>query len=45
MLSKIPMGRFGEHGKVAVLFAWLCFEECSFATSAVFDLRGCCGTY
>ena len=45
MLSKIPMGRFGEHWEVGAPFAWLCSEECSFSTGAVFDLRGGRGTY
>lgn len=40
MLSKIPMGRFGEVDEVASLVAWLCTGECSFSTGAVFDLSG-----
>jgi NAD(P)-dependent dehydrogenase (short-subunit alcohol dehydrogenase family) len=40
MLSKIPMGRFGEVDEIAALTAWLCTEECSFSTGAVFDLSG-----
>jgi 2-dehydro-3-deoxy-L-rhamnonate dehydrogenase (NAD+) len=40
MLSKIPMGRFGTPEEVAALVAWLCTEECSFSTGAVFDLSG-----
>jgi 2-dehydro-3-deoxy-L-rhamnonate dehydrogenase (NAD+) len=40
MLSKIPMGRFGEVDEIASLVAWLCSEECSFSTGAVFDLSG-----
>jgi len=40
MLSKIPMGRFGEVQEIAALVAWLCTEECSFSTGAVFDLSG-----
>jgi len=40
MLSKIPMGRFGEVEEIASLVAWLCTEECSFSTGAVFDLSG-----
>ncbi len=40
MLSKIPMGRFGEVEEIAALVAWLCTEECSFSTGAVFDLSG-----
>jgi NAD(P)-dependent dehydrogenase (short-subunit alcohol dehydrogenase family) len=40
MLSKIPMGRFGTPEEVAAMVAWLCTEECSFSTGAVFDLSG-----
>ncbi len=45
MLSKIPMGRFGEAEEVAALVAWLCTEECSFSTGAAFDLSGGRATY
>ena len=45
MLSKIPMGRFGEPAEIAALVAWLCTEECSFSTGAVFDLSGGRATY
>jgi 2-dehydro-3-deoxy-L-rhamnonate dehydrogenase (NAD+) len=45
MLSKIPMGRFGTPEEVASLVAWLCTEECSFSTGAVFDLSGGRSTY
>jgi 2-dehydro-3-deoxy-L-rhamnonate dehydrogenase (NAD+) len=45
MLSKIPMGRFGEPHEVAALVAWLASEECSFSTGAVFDLSGGRSTY
>jgi 3-oxoacyl-[acyl-carrier protein] reductase len=40
MLSKIPMGRFGEVEEIAALVAWLCTEDCSFTTGGVFDLSG-----
>ena len=40
MLSKIPMGRFGQVEEIAALVCWLCSEECSFSTGAVFDLSG-----
>lgn len=40
MLSKIPMGRFGEVEEIAALVTWLCTEDCSFSTGAVFDLSG-----
>ena len=40
MLSKIPMGRFGQVDEIAALVSWLCTRECSFSTGAVFDLSG-----
>jgi 3-oxoacyl-[acyl-carrier protein] reductase len=40
MLAKIPMGRFGMAEEIAAMVAWLCTEECSFSTGAVFDLSG-----
>jgi 3-oxoacyl-[acyl-carrier protein] reductase len=45
MLSKIPMGRFGRKEEAAALVAWLCSEDCSFTTGAVFDLSGGRATY
>ncbi|HVZ45141.1 MAG TPA: SDR family NAD(P)-dependent oxidoreductase [Ramlibacter sp.] len=45
MLSKIPMGRFGAPQEIAALVGWLCTEECSFSTGAVFDLSGGRSTY
>jgi 2-dehydro-3-deoxy-L-rhamnonate dehydrogenase (NAD+) len=45
MLSKIPMNRFGTVDEIASLVAWLCTEECSFSTGAVFDLSGGRSTY
>jgi 3-oxoacyl-[acyl-carrier protein] reductase len=45
MLSKIPMGRFGQAEEVAALVGWLCTAECSFSTGAVFDLSGGRATY
>ena len=45
MLSKIPMGRFGTPQEVASLVGWLCTEDCSFSTGAVFDLSGGRATY
>jgi NAD(P)-dependent dehydrogenase (short-subunit alcohol dehydrogenase family) len=45
MLSKIPMGRFVQVEEIAALVAWLCSEECSFATGAVFDISGGRATY
>jgi len=45
MLSKIPMGRFGAVEEVAALVGWLCTEDCSFSTGAVFDISGGRSTY
>ncbi|MEZ5658745.1 MAG: 3-oxoacyl-ACP reductase FabG [Burkholderiaceae bacterium] len=40
MLSKIPMERFGGVDEMAAMVSWMCSEECSFTTGAVFDLSG-----
>ena len=40
MLARIPMGRPGQPHEVAALVSWLCSDECSFSTGAVFDLSG-----
>jgi len=45
MLSKIPMGRFGTVEEIAAMVGWLCTEDCSFSTGAVFDLSGGRSTY
>lgn len=45
MLSKIPMGRFGQPEEIAAMVAWMCTDECSFSTGAVFDLSGGRSTY
>ena len=45
MLGKIPMGRFGTTEEVASMVCWLCTQECSFSTGAVFDLSGGRSTY
>jgi 2-dehydro-3-deoxy-L-rhamnonate dehydrogenase (NAD+) len=45
MLSKIPLGRFGQVEEIAALVAWLCTEECSFSTGATFDASGGRATY
>lgn len=45
LLAKIPMGRFGRADEVAALIAWMCSEECSFCTGAVFDASGGRATY
>jgi NAD(P)-dependent dehydrogenase (short-subunit alcohol dehydrogenase family) len=45
MLSKIPMGRFVEPNEIAAMVVWLCSDECSFSTGAVFDISGGRATY
>ena len=45
MLSRIPMGRFGQVEELAALVAWLSSEECSFSTGAAFDISGGRATY
>jgi 2-dehydro-3-deoxy-L-rhamnonate dehydrogenase (NAD+) len=45
MLSKIPMGRFGEPEEVASMICWLASEEMTFSTGAVFDVSGGRATY
>ncbi len=45
MLSRIPMGRPGQPEEVAALVAWLCSDECTFSTGAVFDISGGRATY
>ena len=45
MLSKIPLGRFGQAEEIAALLCWLASEECTFSTGAVFDVSGGRATY
>jgi len=45
MLAKIPRGRFLEIAELASLATWLCSEENSFSTGAVFDISGGRSTY
>jgi NAD(P)-dependent dehydrogenase (short-subunit alcohol dehydrogenase family) len=45
MLSKIPMGRFGEVEEVTALICWLASDEASFSTAATFDISGGRTTY
>ena len=45
MLSKIPLGRFGEIDEIASLVCWLASEECGFSTGGVFDISGGRATY
>jgi 3-oxoacyl-[acyl-carrier protein] reductase len=45
MTSRIPMGRVGQPREVAALAAFLCSDDVSFSTGAVFDLSGGRATY
>ncbi len=45
MLQKIPMARFGLVEEIASMVCWLCSEDASFSTGAVFDLSGGRATY
>lgn len=45
MVSRIPMGRTGKPSEVAALIAWLCSDQCTFSTGAVFDISGGRATY
>jgi len=45
MLSKIPMGRFGEVAEITALVCWIASDECSFTTGSVFDASGGRATY
>jgi 2-dehydro-3-deoxy-L-rhamnonate dehydrogenase (NAD+) len=45
MTSRIPMGRTGKPEEVAALVRFLCSDDLSFSTGAVFDLSGGRATY
>ena len=45
MLSKIPMGRTGSLDEIAAMISFMCSDECSYTTGAVFDLSGGRATY
>lgn len=45
MLSKIPRERFLQVDEAAAMIGWLCSDENSFSTGAVFDLSGGRATY
>jgi 3-oxoacyl-[acyl-carrier protein] reductase len=40
VLSRVPMNRTGQPEEIAAMAAWLCSEECSFSTGAVYDVSG-----
>ncbi|MDO7880685.1 SDR family NAD(P)-dependent oxidoreductase [Salinibacterium soli] len=43
--SLIPMKRVGQPSEVAALISWLCSDELSFSTGAVYDISGGRATY
>ena len=45
ILGRIPLGRFVEVDEIARLVLFLCSDDCSFSTGAVFDLSGGRATY
>jgi len=45
MTSRIPMGRTGKPEEVAALVRFLCSDDLTFSTGAVFDLSGGRATY
>ena len=45
MLSKIPMARTGSLDEIVAMVSFMCSDECSYTTSAVFDLSGGRATY
>ncbi len=45
MIASSPMLRLGHVDEVAALILWLCSEDCTFSTGAVFDVSGGRGTY
>ena len=45
MLSKIPRARFVTVEEITSMICWMCSEENSFTTGAVFDLSGGRATY
>jgi 2-dehydro-3-deoxy-L-rhamnonate dehydrogenase (NAD+) len=45
MLSKIPMGRFGQVEEITSIICWIASDECSFTTGSVFDASGGRATY
>jgi 3-oxoacyl-[acyl-carrier protein] reductase len=45
ILGRIPMGRFVDVDEIARMVLFLCSDDCSFSTGAVFDLSGGRATY
>ena len=45
MVSRIPIGRMGTVEENANMIVWMCTEECSFTTGAIFDTSGGRCTY
>lgn len=45
MTSRIPMGRVGKPDEVAALVAFLCSDDLTFSTGAVYDISGGRATY
>jgi NAD(P)-dependent dehydrogenase (short-subunit alcohol dehydrogenase family) len=45
IVSRIPLGRFVDVDEIARLVMFLCSDDCSFSTGAVFDLSGGRATY
>ena len=40
IVGRIPMGRFVDVAEIARMVAFLCSDDCSFSTGAVFDISG-----
>ena len=45
ILQRIPIGRFVDVEEIARMVAFLCSDDCSFSTGAIFDLSGGRATY
>ncbi len=45
ILQRIPIGRFVDVDEIARMVVFLCSDDCSFSTGAVFDLSGGRATY
>ncbi len=45
IVGRIPLGRFVDVDEIARLVLFLCTDDCSFSTGAVFDLSGGRATY